>query len=159
MYAKDWIQHLALTPHPEGGYYRQTILSSDAMDGRPNYSSIYFLLEDTNISHFHQIDADEIWYYHAGATLTLHMIHSDHTYETVRVGPNVDQGDVLQYVVPKNTIFASSIETPHAFAVVGCMVQPAFQFDTFKLYTQQELLQKYPEHEAVIRRYAKQSIE
>ncbi|MGV3042916.1 cupin domain-containing protein [Staphylococcus rostri] len=159
MEAKEWVQHLNLTPHPEGGYYRQTILSSDKTGARPNYSSIYFLLEDTNISHFHQIDADEIWYFHAGETLTIHMIHPDHTYEAVKLGPNVAQGEVLQYVVPKHTIFASSIETPNTFAVVGCMVQPAFQFEHFKLFTQAELLQTYPEHETIIRRYAKQSLE
>ncbi|MCS4486459.1 cupin domain-containing protein [Staphylococcus americanisciuri] len=157
MEVKDWIENLALTPHPEGGYYRQTILSSDTQGERPNYSSIYFLLEDTNISHFHQIDADEIWYFHAGVTLTIHMIHPDHTYETMKLGLNVDQGEVLQYVVPKHTIFASSIEESNAFAVVGCMVQPAFQFEHFKLYTQAELLAEYPEHEDVIRRYAKES--
>ncbi|QLK85458.1 cupin domain-containing protein [Staphylococcus sp. 17KM0847] len=158
MNAKQWIKHLQLEPHPEGGYYRQTILSADKVKDRPNYSSIYFLLEDTNISHFHQIDADEIWYYHAGATLTIHMIHADGTYEAVRLGAQVDRGDVLQYVVPKHTIFASSIEEQDAFAIVGCMVQPAFRFEYFKLFTQDELLERYPQHEAIITRYAKRAL-
>ncbi|ARJ51217.1 cupin domain-containing protein [Staphylococcus lutrae] len=158
MKAEDWVHHLGLVPHPEGGYYRQTALSPDQTAQRPNYSSIYFLLEDQNISHFHRIDADEIWYYHVGATLTIHMIFPDRTYRTVRLGPNVDEGDVLQYVVSKGTIFASSIECENAFAVVGCMVQPAFQFEHFELFSQETLLAWYPEHEAIIRKYAKKSV-
>ncbi|HEC2145242.1 TPA: cupin domain-containing protein [Staphylococcus delphini] len=159
MEAQDWVRHLELTPHPEGGYYRQTILSPDTTNGRPHYSSIYFLLEDKNISHFHRIDADEIWYYHAGETLTIHMIFPDHTYRAVQLGPNVADGDVLQYVVPKGTIFASSIERENAFAIVGCMVQPAFQFEHFELFTQAELLAWYPEHEEIIRKYVKVSVD
>ncbi len=158
MNVQEWIQYLNLTPHPEGGYYRETILSPDQTESRPNYSSIYFLLEDANISHFHRIDADEIWDFHAGHTLTIHMIHPDHTYETVQLGPDVANGDVLQFVVPKNTIFASSIEQENSFAVVGCMVQPAFQFEHFELFTQDELIKTYSEHKTIIQKYAKKNV-
>ena len=83
---------------------------------RAAYTSIYFLLTDKHISHFHRIDADEIWYYHAGQTLTVHMIYPDGKYETVHIGANIADGDVLQHVVPAGTIFASSIKGEAGYA-------------------------------------------
>ena len=108
---QKWIDQLQLYPHPEGGYYKETIKAvPTSSNQRSAYSSIYFLLTHDNISHFHRIDADEIWYYHAGDSLTVHMIYPDGNYQKVTVGPNIESGDVLQHVVPKGTIFASSIE-------------------------------------------------
>ena len=72
----NWVKQLELTPHPEGGYYKEIIKGEwDETTSRASYSSIYFLLTHDNISHFHRIDVDEIWYYHAGDSLTVHMIH------------------------------------------------------------------------------------
>lgn len=63
---KQWIEQLQLQPHPEGGFYKEIITGQQASaDSRNAYSSIYFLLTHDNISHFHRIDADEIWYHHA----------------------------------------------------------------------------------------------
>ena len=63
--------------------------------------AVFILLTDDNISHFHRIDADEVWYYHAGDSLTIHMINPDGTYTTATLGTDIQNGDVLQYVVPK----------------------------------------------------------
>src|SRR5699024_9377692 len=116
-----WLNQLDLQPHPEGGYYKEIIKAkSNNLNERPVYSSIYLLLTHDNISHFHRIDADEIWYYHAGDSLTVHMIHSDGRYQSVTIGKDLEAGDVLQYVVPKGTIFASSIEGENGYALVGC---------------------------------------
>ncbi len=117
-----WINQLDLQPHPEGGYYKEVIkANTNYLNERAPYSSIYFLLTHDNISHFHRIDADEIWYYHAGDSLTVHMIHPDGNYQCVKIGKHLEAGDVLQYVVPKGTIFASSIEDKNGYALVGCM--------------------------------------
>ena len=72
--ADYWIKQLDLTPHPEGGYYKETIRETTNEAQRAPFSSIYFLLNTGDISHFHRIDADEVWYYHAGESLTIHMI-------------------------------------------------------------------------------------
>lgn len=160
MNQEQWIDMLNLEPHPEGGYYKEIIKSSHTLDDQnAMYTSIYFLLEKDNISHFHRIQSDEVWYYHAGQTLTVHMIHSNGVYEQVKVGPNIQNGDVLQALVPKNTIFASTVEGDNDFALVGCMCSPGFQFEKFELFTQEELLEDYPQHEEAIKKYAFESIE
>lgn len=154
-YVQSWISQLQLQPHPEGGYYKEVIKGTIVgANQRAQYSSIYFLLTHDNISHFHRIDADEIWYYHDGDSLMIHMIHPDGRYEQVSLGKNIEAGDVLQYVVPKGTIFASSVEGQNAYALVGCMCQPAFKFEHFELLSQNWLNEQYPNLEDINMRYA-----
>ncbi|MEJ7173566.1 cupin domain-containing protein [Staphylococcus caprae] len=150
--AQEWIQQLELIAHPEGGYYRETLRDSDV--NRAPYSSIYFLLTHEEISHFHRIDADEVWYHHAGKTLTIHMIMPDGVYRTARLGGNISDGDVLQYCVPKGTIFASSLDDNEGYSLVGCMCQPAFEFEHFELFERNQLLEQYPNLENIINKYA-----
>ncbi|RIN31218.1 cupin domain-containing protein [Staphylococcus succinus] len=152
---QNWIKQLQLLPHPEGGYYREVIKGAyDSTLRRESYSSIYFLLTHDNISHFHRIDADEIWYYHAGQSLTVHMINPDGMYHQVTIGKDLESGDVLQYVVPKGTIFASSIEDTDGYALVGCMCQPAFKFEKFELYSNEWLNNQYPDLKDINGKYA-----
>lgn len=154
-YVQSWISQLQLQPHPEGGYYKEVIKGTiGGANQRAQYSSIYFLLTHDNISHFHRIDADEIWYYHDGDSLMIHMIHPDGRYEQVSLGKNIEAGDVLQYVVPKGTIFASSVKGQNAYALVGCMCQPAFKFEHFELLSQSWLNEQYPNLEDINMRYA-----
>ncbi|RAI81124.1 cupin domain-containing protein [Macrococcoides goetzii] len=154
------ITQLNMQPHPEGGYYYETYRSNEATaDGRALYTSIYFLLEAGNISHFHRIDSDELWYYHGGDSLTVHMIHPDGKYEAVKLGLDVMNGEVPQFLVPKHTIFASSVEEDNAWSFVGCMVSPGFTFEGFELFTKDELKQVYPHLEDVIEKYALTTIE
>ncbi len=103
--AEQWINELQLESHPEGGFYRETIREVLKDGRRAPFSSIYFLLTDDNISHFHRIDADEVWYYHAGDSLTIHMINPDGEYTTATLVTDIQNGDVLQYVVPKRNNF------------------------------------------------------
>ncbi|TDL99029.1 cupin domain-containing protein [Macrococcus brunensis] len=152
------IRQLNMTPHPEGGYFSETYRSDITTEGRELYSSIYFLLETGNISHFHRIDADELWYFHGGDALTLHMIMEDGTYQSVKLGLDVINGEVPQYLVPKNTIFASTVEEENEWSLVGCMVSPGFKFETFELFTQHELMAMYPEHDELIVKYALKEI-
>ncbi|HDA1784448.1 cupin domain-containing protein [Staphylococcus aureus] len=149
--AEQWIDELQLELHPEGGFYRETIREVLKDGRRAPFSSIYFLLTDDNISHFHRIDADEAWYYHAGDSLTIHMINPDGEYTTATLGTDIQNGDV---VVPKGTIFASSIEISNTYSLVGCMCQPAFEFKQFELFKQSELITQYPHLKSVIEKYA-----
>ena len=75
------------------------------------------------------------------------------------LGPNVDHGEVLQYVVPKGTIFASSVPHSEGYSLVGCMCQPAFEFKYFELFTQDELTEVYPQYRRMIQKYALKNIE
>ncbi|PHK50427.1 cupin domain-containing protein [Staphylococcus edaphicus] len=150
-----WISQLELKPHPEGGYYKEHIKGHNVNDtNRAAYTSIYFLLTYHNISHFHRIDADEIWYHHDGDSLTVHMIYPNGRYEKVTIGKNIEAGDVLQYVVPKGTIFASTVEGENDYALVGCMCQPGFEFEHFELLSTEWLNKHYPELITINERYA-----
>ena len=82
------------------------------------------------------------------------MIHPDGTYQAVEIGPGNEQK--LQFTVPAGVVFGSTIESDNQedFAIVSCSVTPGFKYEDFKLYTQDELLEKYPEHEEIIRRLA-----
>lgn len=155
---ENLIEQMQLQPHPEGGYYRSTLRADDTLTlkrgERPLYTSIYFLLRSQDISHFHRLQSDEIWYYHGGSALTIHMIHPDGTYEAQKLGLNVDVGERPQIIVKKNTIFGSSVDEENTFGLVGCMVAPGFDFVDFELFTQQQLLAQYPQHEAVIKKMA-----
>ena len=156
--AEQLIQHLALQPHPEGGFYKSTLRSEESLEVeqgiRPYYTSIYFLLRSQDISHFHRLQSDEVWYYHGGSALTLHIIHPDGTYEAKKLGLDVANGEQPQLVVKKHSIFGSSVDALNTFGLVGCMVSPGFDFADFELFTQEDLLQLYPQHEAIIRRLA-----
>jgi len=163
-----WISKLNLLAHPEGGYYRRTYQSGEQISDqelsvefngpRFLYTSIYFLLQSNDISHFHRLKSDELWYYHAGSPLTIHVIHENGTYEEVKLGSNLENNETLQYVVPKNSIFGSSVLEPDTFSLVGCMVSPGFDFQDFELFTQKELLEQYPEHHEVIKKIAYEEI-
>ena len=156
---QEWINELELEPHVEGGYFRQTYKAVETVELndkriRALSTSILFLLSSNNPSHFHLLSSDEIWYYHFGHALTVHMIHPNGVYETVEIGP--EAGQKLQFTVPAGVIFGSTVESNHEedFAIVSCSVTPGFEYEDFKLYTQEELVEKFPEHAQIIRRLA-----
>ena len=161
--ADYYIQKLQLQPHAEGGFYASTYTGkghvSTPSGDRPSYTSIYFLLRSADISHLHRLQSDELWYYHAGSPLTVHMIHEDGAYEARKLGLNAEEGELPQILVPKHTIFGSSVDEAASFSLVGCMVSPGFDYADFELFTQAELLEKYPEHEAVIRKMAYEKLD
>lgn len=158
--ANYWIENLDMISHPEGGYFKETYRSETDFEpkgfsGKRNYAtSIYFLLEQNNVSHFHRIKSDEIWYYHAGYPLTVYVIHSNGELEELKIGPNIHKGEVLQAVVPANSIFGST--SHNAYSLVGCMVSPGFDFNDFELFTTSELLNLYPQHPSIIKQLTKE---
>ena len=156
--AAYYIEKLNLQAHSEGGFYASTFVGNECIvtkaGERPSYTSIYFLLRSEDISHLHRLQSDELWYYHAGSPLTVHMIYPDGTYEAKKLGLNIANGEAPQVLVPKHTIFGSSVDEVDTFSLVGCMVSPGFDYADFELFTQEDLLKDYPQHEAVIRKMA-----
>lgn len=162
--AQYYVSRLGLEPHPEGGYYKRTFESEEQTSDqelsvqfegtRKLYTSIYFLLGSKDISHLHRLKSDELWYYHAGSALTIHVIDENGEYKEYKLGTNLDEGEVPQVLVPKNSIFGSSVMKEDTFSLVGCMVSPGFEFRDFELFTQAELLSKYPQHKDVIMKLA-----
>lgn len=130
--ADDLIAKLNLTPHPEGGYYRQTWIAETDDDTRPAGTCIYFLLKAGEASHWHRVDAVEIWHYYAGAPLILSISATDNGPTTDHIlGPDVVDGQAPQIIVPKDHWQAA--KTTGDWTLVGCTVSPAFQFDGFTL--------------------------
>ena len=130
MNAQDIITQLDLHPHPEGGFYRQTWVADG--DGRPSGTCIYFLLKDGESSHWHHVDAVEIWHYYAGAPLVLSMAASDAGPATDHaLGPDLANGELPQLIVP--TGHWQAARTRGDWTLVGCTVSPGFQFEGFTL--------------------------
>ena len=156
MKAQEWINRLELEPHPEGGYYKSTYQSdiwlAREQGKRPLYTSIYFLLRSEDVSHFHRLQSDELWYFHAGSSLTIHMITPEGEYQEIALGIDIEKGEVPQFVVPKHTIFGSSVKDADTFSLVGCMVSPGFDFVDFELFSQDNLLAEYPGFSEIIRK-------
>lgn len=152
--AKQWIDQLNLEPHPEGGYYKQTDYSDEkySKNGKelPFYTNIHFLLTPESPSHFHQLTSDEMWFYHTGSPLSVHSLHEEGSYTKAVLGLGADE--VLHHNVQAGTIFGSTVE--EGYALVSCTVIPGFDFADFKLFTKEDLLKKYPQHEKIIQHLA-----
>ncbi len=130
--ADEIIRHLDLAPHPEGGHYRQTWIAGADADARPAGSSILFLLRRGERSHWHRIDATEIWHFHAGAPLILSLAAGEAGPKRAhRLGPDVLAGDAPQVIVPVGHWQAA--RSTGDFTLVGCTVSPAFRFEGFEL--------------------------
>lgn len=158
---KYFIEKLGLKQHPEGGYYSECYKSSDIINAcavdeafngdRRLWTSIYFLLKDREVSRFHRIKSDEIWYYHSGTPLVIHVITKDGELKRVRLGLDVEREEQPQVLVPKGCIFGAMMDGP-GYSLVGCMVSPGFEFGDFELLSREILIREYPQHELVIKR-------
>lgn len=126
--AERIIAKLGLQPHPEGGWYRQTWVGP-LREGRASGTAILFLLKAGERSHWHRVDADEIWIWNAGAPLIL---STGVTLATdIRLGPDVLGGDVVQAVVP--TGHWQAAQSLGDWSLVSCTVSPGFDFAGFEL--------------------------
>ena len=131
MTADEIIDLLGLAPHPEGGYFRQTWID-DASAGRPSGTCIYFLLKTGEQSHWHRVDAVEIWHYYAGAPLLLSTSETDAgPAQVITLGPDLASGARPQGIVPKDWWQAAA--TTGDWTLVGCTVSPGFRFEGFEL--------------------------
>jgi predicted cupin superfamily sugar epimerase len=129
--AAEIIARLELKPHPEGGHYRETFRDSrrDA-NGRSFSTAIYFLLARGERSHWHRIDAVEVWHYYAGSALNLQVADDDGQH-SIRLGPDLAAGEVPQTIVPAQAW--QSAESSGDWTLVGCTVAPGFEFAKFEM--------------------------
>ena len=160
--SKEIINYLNLTPHPEGGYFKETyrsresIINSDLWDGAKgtrNYSTaIYFMLEGQQYSAFHKIKQDEIWHFYAGEAILIHMIDNNGIYQSVTIGNKIKQAEYFQYVIPANTWFASELKFKKGFSLCGCTVSPGFDFKDFEMPSRKYVIEKFPKLKKIIYR-------
>ena len=157
-FANKCINQLAMRKHPEGGYYSESYrapgqVSIDSLRGhsgpRSFLTSIYFLLSPGDVSRFHRLLSDEIWYYHGGSSLTIHCINEKGAHEARVLGPELSAGQSLQIAVPAGVWFGA-IPSGSEACLSGCAVAPGFDFADFELATRQDLLRLFPQHQAII---------
>jgi predicted cupin superfamily sugar epimerase len=148
---EELIKKLGLLPHPEGGFYKEMYRSEEYLETKERnlLTSIYFLLTAGNVSRFHTIKSDELWYFHQGQTVIVHTIN-DNGYQAHLLGNDLSKGEKPYLMVPANTLFGSSIKDDNGYALVSCAVAPGFDFRDFELPDRKLLLEKYPQHSSII---------
>jgi predicted cupin superfamily sugar epimerase len=131
--AAEVVRLLGLAPHPEGGHYRESFRDPRSVEGgRAASTAIYFLLARGERSHWHRIDAAEVWHFHAGAPLLLETAASkEEEVRRVTLGSDLTAGEQPQAVVPAGAWQAA--ESLGAWTLVGCTVAPGFAFERFEL--------------------------
>lgn len=153
--AQRIVQQLGLTSHPEGGWFRETYRATQSIDvngqSRCASTGIYFLLESGQVSHLHRIDADELWHHYEGQCLRIHVFDQQ-GYRSLLLGPFGDGDAEPQHWVPAGAWFGAEVVAAEGYALVGCTVAPGFEFDSFELATEGQLLAEWPEQAALIQR-------
>lgn len=129
--ARALIDALALQPHPEGGWYRETWRAPAVGGTRPASTAILFLLPQGERSHWHRVDADEIWIHQSGDPLLLEIADDGGAVEAIRLGGDPIAGDMLQAAVPSGRPQAA--RPLGAWSLVACIVAPGFDFAGFEL--------------------------
>jgi len=158
MTSKELINDLGLFPHPEGGYYKETYRSEETTvnkngDLRNLCTSIYFLLEEKDKSHFHRIQSDELWFFHTGQSLEIYYISSAGEMRSVTLGHTLSLGEIPFFRIPANTWFACKIKQEKGFSLVSCTVAPGFDFADFELATGEKLTQEFPKLKGIIEEF------
>ena len=132
------IGQLQLAPHPEGGWYRETWKAPALANGRAGGTAILFLLQAGERSHWHTVDAEELWIWQGGDPLTLRLAAGDEgPVSEITLGGNVAAGEALQGLVPTGQWQAAEALAPgegtHGYSLVSCVVVPGFDFAGFRL--------------------------
>ena len=130
--AAEIIRLLDLKPHPEGGHFGETFRDPSTIDGRAASTAIYFLLARGERSHWHRVDAVEVWHYYAGAPLVLEMAADESgPIRRIKLGPDIAMGERPQGVVAARHWQAA--ESMGEWTLVGCTVAPGFEFANFEM--------------------------
>ena len=127
-----------LEVHPEGGWFSECYTSQDKKDLRALAGSIYFLLAGDELSHFHQIDCDEIWYHHEGCAVKITAITDGHISEYL-LGHDIENGERAMVVLPKGAIFAAENLDKNGYCFMSCATTPKFTYEGFRLVGETEI--------------------
>ncbi|MCD6017104.1 MAG: hypothetical protein K0S53_225 [Bacteroidetes bacterium] len=154
------VNKLALIPHPEGGYYKETYRSTlniaqqclpKGFNGERSVATgIYFLIEKGNFSALHKIKSDETWHFYYGDTLEVIEINEEGTLTSTFIGSDLSEGETFQYTVKANNWFGSRVKGEGKMSLVGCTVYPGFDFNDFELAKREDLVQSFPQHSKII---------
>lgn len=154
--ANYWVKHLQLHPHPEGGFYKEIYRSTKQVLRNPPEglkqacTSIHYLLGGADFSGFHRIESDEIWYFHKGGPLHIHIIDANGALITRELSDKTT-GD-LSVAVEAGQWFAAELAAGEGYVLVSCAVAPGFDFSEFKMAKKVDMARQYPQHTALINR-------
>lgn len=129
--AEEVVRLLDLSPHPEGGFFRETFRAKASDGARAASTAIYYVLREGDVSAWHRVDADEVWHHYAGAPLELLLSLDGEERVTVRLGSDLAAGERPQAVVPAG--IWQSARPLGGWTLVGCTVAPAFEFSGFEM--------------------------
>lgn len=156
---------MQLTAHPEGGYFRETYRSNEILEieqlpkryqvAHSFSTAIYYLLKGNQFSAFHRLKSDEVWHFYTGSTLIIHIISERGEYSEIKLGANLDEGEVFQVVIPAGCWFGATVSDKESFTLVGCTIAPGFDFSDFELGSCDELLKLFPQHRKIIEKLTK----
>jgi len=151
-----WINKLNLQPHPEGGFYKEVFRSqidvTTANNSKVNQAitSIYYLLEGNDYSGFHRLKSDEIWYFHKGSPLHIHVLDNAGFLRSIELS-DLETGS-LSVVIPAGLWFAAEIPSKQGFCLASCAVAPGFDFSEFEMAEKDALCEGYPQYADTIAR-------
>lgn len=154
--AAQLVETLGLSPHPEGGYFRETWRSRLELHGLPHgapraaSTAIYFLLPSGSFSAFHRVASDEVWHHYDGDPVELHLVE-DGVHRVVVLGRDLVRGERPQHVVPAGA-WQAAVAIGDRWALCGCTVAPGFDFADFQMPSREELLQLLPAHSEIVTR-------
>lgn len=160
--AKYYIDKLELQKHPEGGYYREIYRAGEMfftetipakkLNKKNISTSIYFLLSGRDKSLFHRLKSDEVWHFYDGCDVILYLLDEKGSVQKITFGK---ESEIFQFVIPKLNWFAAELTDKNSFALVGCTVSPGFDFNDFELADRNKLINQFPEHKNLIKRFTK----
>ncbi len=165
MNANDVIQLLGLEPLPEeGGFYRevyrakglipQNVLKEHA--GDRNFSTaIYYLITPTEFSALHKLPQDEVFHFYLGDPVQMIQIDPDGRLKTIHLGPDIENGHMLQAVVRGHTWQGTKLYAGGQWALMGTTVAPGFDFRDFIVDSRNNLIEQYPQHKDDIIAYTR----
>jgi predicted cupin superfamily sugar epimerase len=122
-------------------------------DKRNFSTSIYFLLEGKQVSKFHRLKSDELWHFYDGTSVIIHIIDTEGKLTQIRLGRNVEDGEVFQAVIKSGNWFAAEVIDKKSFALVGCTVSPGFDFSDFEFGNREALIKMHPDLRELIQKF------
>jgi predicted cupin superfamily sugar epimerase len=157
--AAYWIKRLDLRRHPEGGYYKeifrsqQQVMRVGARKVRQAVTSIYYLLEGSDFSGFHRIASDELWYFHKGSPLLIHVINEKGIHTAFELSDTLSGS--LSIAVKAGLWFAVEVPANDGSTLVSCAVAPGFEFGEFEMAQKEEMVILYPQHAGLLDKFCR----
>lgn len=160
--AQEIISKLSLTPHPEGGYFKEVyrnneVLTNSALperyDGDHCYAtSIYFLLHDDITSKFHKLKSDETWHHYTGSAVKIYSIDPSGELRIFLLGKDLNKSEFPQVTIQHSNWFGAELIDENSYSLIGCTVYPGFEFTDFEIGKKDYLIETYPQHSEIIKR-------